>query len=208
MYELLKQGNFDNIYPAIIVTGDAHPAVLLQPQHFANATSFDVMAFLGRLGAGKYGIHIFPQTMRADMFFFKGENPLDGVPNHYVKYRIQYIYSSMPSVENIDSILQWTHAQKLEIIDRDDLTISLFRRVNEMRKLKQLRVLTLHVDADTCEEINVAAFINNLASLREIKFLGREMTFKQVEEFLFNNAIPASWHGWLQGRIVYPKRHN
>lgn len=71
-----------------------------------------------------------------------------------------------------------------------------------MSKFKQLEVLNLSIVSDSYEEIRVASFMETLIRLREISFLGTDMTAEQVEDFHSMNEIPVNWSSFCVGRYI------
>lgn len=75
--------------------------------------------------------------------FLYGENPL----SNYSSYLIEYEGTSIPTTDNINSILQWTNATFLSIQDTKDSVVTcslLLKRIDEMSlrmtKLKKFRL--------------------------------------------------------------------
>lgn len=165
------------------------------------------MSFISSTNEGENKITIFPGSYpRAEVYFRDGVNPLSGVPKHYGKYSVVYVYPSKPDDENINSILQWKKAINLEIYDQENVVITLLHRIEEFSKLDQLSNLKLAMHDENYKQINVATFIDNLLSLDEITFHGYHMTDKQMKEFEVKNKVPSNWRGFLMGQYIYYKK--
>lgn len=203
-YEQLKQGHFDNKYSYVKVSAGAHPDVLLQPQYLVNA-SFQALSFIAKADGNEDVVNmivIYPNVSYADAFYVDGENPLSGIPTTYSEYRVFYQQPAKPTAENINSILHFAQAKKLSVNDRNGVALDLYKRIEDLSKFKQLRVLNLCIQKATYKELKVAAFMENLISLREITFVGNDMSDEQVKEFYSMNVIPSNWRGWLIGRSI------
>lgn len=159
------------------------------------------MNFISPANEGNNKITIFPGKFpRAEIYYRDGVNPFSGVPKNYQEYSVSYIYPATPSDENIDSILQWKRAIKLDISDQENVVISLLKRINEFSKLTKLWKLTLSMQDDNYKQVNVATFIENLLSLEEISFHANHMNDRHIKEFFANNKVPSNWHGFISGK--------
>lgn len=201
-YEQLKQGLFDGEFAVIEVTSGAHPQVLLQPQYFENGPYY-MMTFTSPSEEGPNQIIIFPQYKDARISFRDGINLFSGVPRNYRKYAVSYFYPATPNPENIDSILQWNQAIELDIFDLGHVVLILMDRIDELSKLYSLQKLTLSMYDENYEQINVATFIANLPSLREIVFQAYHMSQSQMEEFEAKNMVPSNWKCFRMELYIY-----
>lgn len=202
-FEQLKNGVFDDKYKRIEVTSDATPDVLLQPQHFANST-FRSLAFISLDKAGDNEITISPgRYAHAAALFRSGENPLSGIPKDYPYYVVTFAYPAVPTDENIDAILSWSRAFKIQISDQEDVAVKLTKRSAELKQLAKLGELHVTMQDDTYEKISVAALIENLPSLFEIDFSGMHMSDAQIKDFEVRNRVPSGWKGWIIGKLIY-----
>lgn len=139
--------------------------------------------------------------------FIYGENPISAVPKDYKDYQIYYLRSATPTEENINSIGQWTEAERIEIIDRADVAVNLCKHIDEVSGLKNLSKLILHMRAKSYKQINVAAFMEKLVGLKTISFRGGDMTNEQMKEFEVKNEIPLNWRSKLVRQfILYQKQ--
>lgn len=132
---------------------------------------------------------------------------MSGLPTGYFDYNVTCIHSAKPTVENIDSFLQWQKARKIFIRDQNNVAISLAQRTDQLKKLTQLSLLDLYMQHDTYTQLNVASFIQNLESLDEITFTGNNMTDTQMKEFKAKNTVPSNWHSSISGQTIFYERH-
>lgn len=209
LYKKLRNGVFDTMYRLVDVTAAATPDILLQPQHFWNS-SFHVITFSSARSTNQVEnkISLFPDTKYAStaVQFRDGENPLSGVPANYYAYWLHYTYPARPTVANIEHILQWKEAVEITIHDLEDVTITLLRRINELKQLTKLRRLTLCIQDHSYEQVDVQTLIRNMWFLEEIAFVSYHMTKEQVEDFHRRNDVSDKWKSWISGRIIFFKK--
>lgn len=132
-----------------------------------------------------------------------GENSLSGVSTDFSSYYITYRDRATPTNENIDSMLQWTTAKKIHIIDNNQVAVSLFKRIDELSKFTQLNELRLVLQADTYDQIDVATFITRLPALKEVTFDATKLKKAQRKEFEAKNKIPSNWRLFADKKIFY-----
>lgn len=202
-YNKLKLGHFDGMYRYIDVTHQATPDVLLQPHHFEKST-FATLKFIS--SAGSYiKLYPSPKYSLVEVKFASGENPLGGVPKGYAMYNIHYFEKAKPTTENIDSVLQWTQAQKIDIQDQHDVALSLHKRAAEMNKLTKLMRLDLLVHRNTYKQIQASQFAEHMPNLGIITFGGMDRL--TGEEILEKIPAPSNWNGWAtQNYAIYHKK--
>lgn len=80
------------------------------------------------------------------------------------------------------------------------MATNLQQRNNELSQLVKLEYLTMSYDQNTYDKINVAAFIENLPSIREIQLLGRvHLRNETIQEVLSSRPIPSDWSLGISG---------
>lgn len=199
LFEKLKQGLFYEKFFYIKVTHTATPDVLLQPERFEGAR-FRSIEFVSSTGSS---IKIYPDIKYfsiVEVKFVDGENTLSGVPKGYFMYNIYYSPSATPTTENIDSILQWTEARKIDIQDYKDVALSLYKRAADLHKLTKLVRLDLVLQPETYEQIQAAEIIKHLPKLEAMTFLGNNGL--TGEEILEHNEPPMRWWVWSAANIA------
>lgn len=206
-YNQLQQGQFNTLYDIIHITSDAHPNVLLQPQHFADAP-FKEIWFISSTTDGYNMIKISSYNQNsatsksATIKFNRGENPLSGIPKNCGLYSINYDSASIPIAENIDSILQWNEMETLTIYDQHNVTGSLLERIDEMSKLPKLTTLILSIQPQSYDQVNVTRFIKKLPKLKMIRFRAIDLTDEQLKVFYDKNPAPSRWRSRIEGNSI------
>lgn len=120
-------------------------------------------------------------------------------------YYVRYEHPANGIIENIDAIVQWKEAEDLDLHDNGDMVVDLFQRIDEFANLTKLMKLTLVINGNTYDKINVATFINNLPSLVQILIRTERVTAAQIEEFKSKNEIPSGWNMSHPYYVVYQK---
>lgn len=205
-YDLLKQGHLNADYVNIIVTSEAHPDILLQPQYFANAP-FNSLKFEDGMNA----LRIFPTVKFVVIHFNDGENSLLGIPSNYTRFMINYGSEATPTVDNINSILQWSETEVLVFHDENSVVLfELLDRIDEMSRLTKIKTLGFALANNSYNRINVGNLVEKLPTLNAIELASIELDDVYKTEFVAKNPAPTSWIKWVDSNAIryrlIPKR--
>lgn len=155
-------------------------------------------------------INISPSESRVEIEF-AGEGSLvtlSDVPTNYRSYEIEYKSPAKPTIEHFNAVLQWKNAIAIGF-DGDDgfMATNIQQHFEEFCKLVKLEDLTVTYDEDTYDNINVAALIESLPSIRRIFVMGKlNLKDAQINEFFSNSVIPSNWEFFTYGND--PKESN
>lgn len=180
----LKQGRIGSVDDVVVVDWDAHPNVLSLPIEFANKP-YHVISFVDRADEfGSNTITLFPQRRRAGATFHSGANVTHGIPPNYSEYMLNFHTGSNVFTDNLDNILQWKEAKRLEIYDNmdNDVAFKLSQRVNDLSVFTKLRKLSLNIHRNTYQLLNLSAFLETLPVLKEAYFFA-QLSFVEVVEY-------------------------
>lgn len=124
-----------------------------------------------------------------------GENSLSGLPRNYSVYLIRFIETAIPTVDNINSILQWKAAEFLILDDINCVfVLGLLERIDEMAQMTKLGSLQFTVLRHTYKKIDVVRFIENVPSLKMVEVVTNDkLNCTEREEFIAKNPAPKNW---------------
>lgn len=203
--------NDEYSFITMVITPEAHSDLFLQPQYFVNAP-FMSMIFMD----GNNVIRIYPNKLSleertgARIQFADGKHSLTGVLNNYSYYLIAFLPPSIPTVENIDSILRWNEATYVAIYDFHNITLDLLHRIDELSKLTKLAALTLSIQPDTYKQVNATRFIEKIPNLQVITFNAGGLNETQRNEFHAINPSPSTnWTSKVTSQAIeyYRPKH-
>lgn len=212
-YEQLKQGKFNDDYKSITIEYTAHSDILLQPRHFANSPFRSL-----RFNNGTNAFSIFPTNeydgrTGAVIRFHEGINSFRGVPTSFATYFVHYHGSSLPTIENVDTILQWSEMELLTIIDRHNfVTIILSQRMDKLKrsktleklqKLQKLVELRLAIESNSSDRIDVATFLENLPNLEWLVVYTENWSDVEKEAFHARNPPSTNWNSDIGTMAIY-----
>lgn len=200
--EQLQQGQIvDQVYFQLHITSDAHPNVFHLPQHFRNTSlKFVIIKFYDVAGPANNSITLVGDVAKAD--FHAGKNLLSGISSKHTEYQVNYWGTAVPTVDNIDSILQWKSADTLRINGAGNVTLNLSERIDEFSELTKLKFLDLSIESASYKNIKPALFIQKVSSLSIVRFVGQDMTSAQMKEFKERNPAPAKWSVYQTAKSV------
>ena len=95
----------------------------------------------------------------------------------------------------------------LKISDKSDIVLSLFQRIDELKKFTALQTLDVDINERTYDNINVGTFVEKLPSLRNIDLSARNLTYAQIDAFLANNTLSAYWNCVNYGNQIFLKNY-
>lgn len=168
----------------------AHPHVLLQPLHFADAQLAEMTFQDGENNA----IVIMPPFKNVFGSFNVGANLTAGIPTSYTNYLLFFGDNVNVTATDLDYMFQWTAATQLAISDERDVAYQLSERLDGMRAMKRLKSLTLDIHRDAYKKLRIRGFLKRLPSLRHGFFEPKRLTEAEVEEFVRNQDVPMSWN--------------
>lgn len=105
--------------------------------------------------------------------------------------------------QEIDYMLTWTKAERLLIADRWNVASEFSRRIDELKKLKNLGLLELSIQNSTYKDVNIVEFLKHLPSLQVANFRASALTSDQFVQFVQNiRKVPRGWKlqvndGWV-----------
>lgn len=145
-----------------------------------------------------------------DASFSTGENLTLGLPDNYNEYNIVYYNKTIATNADIDYMLQWKSAVRLEIWGVPSISWALSKRIDEMRDMKHLQRLAFNINAKD-RILDVRPFLEKLPSLKSVSFYGPSMTDVELEAFVHSQNIYdlVDWEAYcLHGHkeIFYSKR--
>lgn len=119
---------------------------------------------------------------------------------------IKYTGTSVPTVDNIDTILQWRDVGFLAFYDENSLfVIDLLERMDEMRRMTKLKKLRFSLQKETYDIVNIAELIHALPTLNSVELVSIELDDAQKKEFTAKNPAPMNWSTWMDSSIIYYK---
>lgn len=136
--------------------------------------------------------------------FYDGEHSLTGIPNDYRRYSVEYKSTAISTMENIDTILQWTNAVQLTLYDMTggQITYTLFQRIDEMSRMKMLEQLKLTLQIDTYDKINLLTFVETFPKLKWIELAASSLSTVQKEKFAAMNPTPLNWRHCINSEVI------
>lgn len=204
-YEQLKQGLFNEKYHTIFIEADAHPDLILEVKHFGDS-SFKEVHFVDKVGNVAA---LFPPSKHLVVFYTAGSGLFHGLPSNYVNYFITADAKVEITDAEIDYIVQWKDAVRLNIFDHRDVAFGLFERIDKFKELKQLKSLVLKVQQSTYKQFLVKPFLQQLESLVSASFKATALKRKEFKEFVKNQDEVTDWSvkvGHLTHWLVYTKK--
>lgn len=194
-FEALKQGRIGGEGDIVVVDWDAHPNVISLPVEFAHIP-FNQISFVGKpTEFGSNTITLFPQRRQAGATFSSEENATHGIPPNYAEYLLTFYKGSIVFTDDLDYILQWKEATRLEIYDEvdNDVAFQFSQRVNDLSALVHLEKLVLNIHRDTYELLNLSAFLEKLSALIEARFYAKNLSFVEVFDYTKSHLTGVSF---------------
>lgn len=200
-YEQFKSSPI-SAFSIIHIESPAHPQILSEPKQFADA-SYREIHFTDVNGNR---ITLYPQVKAVFAFFREGENLTLGIPSHYKEYQIMSVNTAKITETDLDYILQWNSAVRLDISDRSDIAITLSNRVGELKAMTNLKILSLNIHHDSYGKLRVKPFLNELQSVQYVNILAGSLTNTEFQDFLKNQETFNRWVVQIKNRWVVYRR--
>lgn len=156
-------------------------------------------------------LRIFPTVKFVVIHFNDGENSLLGIPSNYTRFMINYGSEATPTVDNINSILQWSETEVLVFHDENSVVLfELLDRIDEMSRLTKIKTLGFALANNSYNRINVGNLVEKLPTLNAIELASLELDDVYKTEFVAKNPAPTSWIKWVDSNAIryrlIPKR--
>lgn len=177
----------------------------MEVKHFGDS-SFKEVHFVDKVGNVAA---IFPPSKHLVAFYTAGSGLFHGLPSNYVNYFITADTKVDVTDGEIDYIVQWKDAVRLNIFDHRDVAYGLLQRIEQFKELKQLKSLVLKVQRSTYKELVVKQFLQQLESLVSASFKATTLKRKEFKEFVKSQEEVTDWSvkvGHLTHWLVYTKK--
>lgn len=167
-YTQFKRGEIGNDYDSVYIEAGAHPNILAEVSHFANASNR--MIRFRDVDYKRNIIILYPNEKKVRCNFQIGDQLTLGLPTDFEYYDIDFGWAGVACLDDIETILSWKNAKELKITDRCHIAYKLRQRIDELRQMKYLEVLHLRINAKNFENIELEAFFGNFTKLQRIEF--------------------------------------
>lgn len=204
LYAKLEKGEIEAHHVTIYVEAGAHPHVLSLPQLYWNA-SYQEMHFTDAKGNE---IVISPGSRSTQAYFIAGEGLTLGIPQNYEQYFVFFDNDAIATADDIYRIVRWRAATRVTISDRADMAYSLSKQMNEMRKMKRLRSLSLDVQRRTYKRLSLKQFLRKLPRLQTANFLAPSLSEQEFKEFVALQEPEKGWHLEAKFKLITYQRCN
>lgn len=198
-YELFKNEANTPGDVSIHIESTAHHNILSEVNYFLNSNAAEI-CFTDIRGNK---ISIIPKIKKAIGSFYTGGNNLLKMPTSYTKYEVRICGSATATPADINAILQWKSAEKILLIDQGEALFQLVLRVEELRNIHTLEVLTLGIHQHSYKSLYLHDFLYKMHGLKMIMFVADEnMNEYEVNEF----AVQQNVSNWTFETEVLPDR--
>lgn len=192
----MKQGHLGGVNDTVIINSKAHPNVLSQPIHFANA-KFREISFVSEFqNIGGNIITLHPSRGQVKTMFFYGTNLTLGIPSDYAEYFLIYYQGSNVTQNDLDYMFKWTKATRLEVFDDSDSNVvdQFSKRLDEFNAFKHLKKIAFNIHAETFEQLNLKGFLMKLPALKEANFHAKNVSFVDIQKFVKSVGKVTDWN--------------
>lgn len=188
-YNQLKAGSSAFDLDIIRVTDRVHADILKEPAHFRNA-SYHNIVFSIRLSS----VRLFPLDSYVYVHIDTRTAVFD-VPDNYARYAFNFDFMSKLTDAYVDSILKCKNATSLtlEFHGKGNLTTKLFRRIDELRAMTQLRYIALPIGRDERNAAALGALLLALPALERATILIEQIDIDGYAAFMAAQEIPSGW---------------
>lgn len=150
-----------------------------------------------------------PQSYRSvNGRFVQGESLLAILPRDCMKYEISLGSDVIITTADIDAMLTWSEATRINIADSDNLAYDLSQRIHEMGQKWLIEGLSLTVQRHSYKQLDVVKILKKLLLLGPVYFKAApDMTDAEMEEFAANQDPAGFYNCKLSGRSLMCKRY-
>lgn len=205
-YEQFKSGDIGKGYDVVRIESTAHPHILLEPKYFWNASSREIHFS----DADGNRIALYPKWQAVLTFLRSGENLTLGIPTNYKDYRIMSVNEAKISLSDLDNILQWKNAIRLDISDRSDVPYLLSQRINELKAMEQLKLISLYIDRNSFQRLCVKPFLVELKSVESVNFLTGSLDENEFQDFVTRQGSlgEKQWKLEIRDRLIIYRKES
>lgn len=183
-YDMLKSVELNSQNTTIFINSVSHPHLLVEPKYFWNSTH-ESIHFEDKRGNS---LALLPKTRDLSAAFSTGENLTLELPDNYREYNIIYYNTSIATTADIDYMLQWKNAVRLEILGMPEISRALLQRIDEMKEMKHLRRLAFNINSKVAN-MTVRPFLEKLPVLDSVSFYGPSLTDEELETFAHSQDV-------------------
>lgn len=200
-YRRFKQREIYTLDESIRIEQSAHPDILSEVKYFLNASNHRIQFVETETRQNE--IELNPLVGGILAFFEAGQNLTVNIPNGLKSYYLRLRSSATLTDTDLDYIVTWTKATRLLIFDGDVAALGLYKRVEALRTIEDLRVLYLFLPRIALEHITFEPFFRNLERLQHIEFYFEEsILLGEIEEFVDQQVIPDDFY---RGPTISPQ---
>lgn len=136
-------------------------------------------------------IKLSPSVGGIEGTFVSGQDLIFNVPDSLKNYVLSFSPSASFTDRHLDYILTWTNARVLVIADQDVAALGLYKRIERLQAIKDLRSVQLNFPRIALEHITFEPFFRHIENLQYIQFhFERSVLLDEIEDFVDQQVIP------------------
>lgn len=151
-------------------------------------------------------IIVMPFEKKVAALLRNGSPLLANLPQHYLEYSIELEGDVDITTADIDAIVNWTRATKIEILGNGDIALPLSHRVHEMKSF-DVAQLELCVQKSSYKELLLNPFLEGSPVKRAIFYGAEDMTEEEFDEFVSQQTIEGFGSYRNGEKITYYRRN-
>lgn len=170
----------------------AHPDILSEVKHFVNASNTEIHFVETESRYNQITLH--PRAGIIEGTFVSGEDLVFNVPDSLNYYYLSLSPSAPFTDRHLDYILTWAKARMLYLTDRDMAALCLYKHIERLRAIKDLRSVKLNFPRIALEHITFEPFFRHIENLSHIEFhFERSVLLGEIEDFVNQQVIPGNF---------------
>lgn len=192
-YDQLKAGLYGHNYALVLIEQSAGSHTLQDIKSFADS-KFKSIHFTDIMG-NKFHINPVDKRAFADLHFSEGL--LRMLPTDYKQYVV--FHGDAMSASDVTAIMQWKHAERIQIEGESDVANQLEHRAAEFANLKHLKKIGLPVQFGFA----VRTLLKKLSDIPDVEFyLGSFWDDEMIDEYVNAQVNLLSYRRQVFGRTL------
>lgn len=144
-----------------------------------------------------------PPRFAVFALFESGENLVNGLPRGYHDYFVRVRNGATITTANVDYMLTWNNSIVFQVYDNADVANDLTQRIEELKKLENLKKFSLSVQQKSYKQLRLKVFFDNLSKMTYLSVYTAALDENQMKEFVELHPAPEGWKAEIINKSIH-----